>query len=415
MTDGDLRSLTADLVEFPSVTGDEAEAQAWLADYLADRGFEVYTWEGDADLLSTHPSFPDDPAKIATDDRPSVAGVVEFGNPELGPTLVLNGHMDVVPVEEASWTSDPFTATWLDGEQRLRARGAADMKASLAACIWAVKDVVNRADDLNGRLVVESVVDEEAGGIGAAQASLRNPYPFDRDAAIVAEPTELAPVLAVEGCLMKRLELTGRSAHAATRWRGESVLPHFIYLYNRLLELEEERAEQVTHPLFERFENPWPVNVGTVEAGSWASSVPASLTAGIRIGVAPGESVAEVEHRFEEELAGWVADEDWLTEHPPAFERFSVQFEPAEVEPRERIVRTLQAAIEDAPLGRAEARGATYGADSRHYLAAGIPTVVFGPGTIEQAHFPDETIEWDQVRAARSILADTAERFLQVG
>lgn len=413
MTDAELRNLTADLLEFPSVTGAEAEAQAWLRDYLADAGFEVYTWEGDAELLSTHPSFPNDPTEIETSDRPSVAGVAECGDPDAGSTLVLNGHIDVVPVEEEAWTSDPFTATWLDGDQRLRARGAADMKASLAACIWAVKDVMNGAKGLDGRLVVESVIGEEAGGIGAAQAAMRSPYPFERDAAVVAEPTELSPVLAVEGCLMKQLRVTGRSAHAATRWRGESVLPHFIHLYEGLSALEAERAEEVTHPLFEGFENPWPVNVGTVEAGSWASSVPAALTAGIRIGVAPGESVAEVERVFEDRLAEWVADDDWLSQHPPEFERFSVQFEPAEVDASERIVRTLEAAIEDAPRGTAEDRGATYGADSRHYLAAGIPTVVFGPGTIEQAHFPDETIAWEEVRAARDILADTAERFLR--
>jgi acetylornithine deacetylase len=414
MTDGELRNLTEQLLEFPSITGAEADAQSWLADYLADTGFEVYTWDGDADLLSTHPSFPDDPAEMETADRPSVAGVAEFGDPDAGPTLILNGHMDVVPVEEASWTSEPFTATWLDGEEQLRGRGAADMKASLAACIWAVKDVMERTEELDGRLVVESVVDEEAGGIGAAQAALRNPYPFGRDAALVAEPTELSPVLAVEGCLMKRLRVAGRSAHAATRWRGESVLPHFIQLYKGLLELEEERAEQVTHPLYADFENPWPVNVGTVEAGSWASSVPASLTAGIRIGVAPGESVAQVERIFDERLAACVADNDWLNEHPPDFERFSVQFEPAEVDESERIVTTLQAAINDASRGTTEPRGATYGADNRHYLGAGIPTVVFGPGTIEQAHFPDETIVWDEVRAARRILADTAERFLRM-
>lgn len=413
MTDAELRELTGHLLEFPSITGAEAEAQAWLADYLADAGFDVYRWDGDPDLLSTHPSFPDDPGEIETIGRPNVAGVAEFGDPDAGPTLVLNGHIDVVPVEEESWTSDPFSATWVDGDERLRARGAVDMKASLAACIWAIKDVMDRDANLDGRLVVESVVDEEAGGIGAAQAAMQNPYPFERDAAVVAEPTELAPVLATEGCLMKRLRVTGRSAHAATRWRGESVLPHFIRLYEGLSDLEEERADEVTHPLYDEFENPWPVNVGTVEAGSWASSVPAVLTAGIRIGVAPGESVAEVEELFDERLATWVADDDWLSQHPPEFERFSVQFEPAEVPETEQIVKTLQAAIADVPLGTTEPRGATYGADNRHYLAAGIPTVVFGPGTINQAHFPDETIVWDEVRAARQILAETAERFLR--
>lgn len=415
MTEGDFRDLASRLVEFETVTGDEAAAQHWFADYLEDAGFDVYTWEGDPERLADHPSFPDDPAEIDTADRPSVAGVLEIGDPSAGPTLVLNGHMDVVPVEEESWTSPPFEASWIDDGARLRGRGAADMKSALAACVFAARDVATDASDLDGRIVVESVVDEEAGGIGAAQAALENPYPFDRDAAIVAEPTELAPVLATEGCLMKRLRLHGRSAHAATRWRGESVLPHFIGIYEALMDLEATRAAEVDHPLYESYDNPWPVNVGTVEAGSWASSVPATLTAEIRIGVAPGETVAEVETAFEELLAGIVADDPWLREHSPEFSRFSVQFEPAEVDPDTDIVSTLEAVLADAGLDVGSPRGATYGADNRHYLAADIPTVVFGPGSIEQAHFPDETIEWDEVQDARSILAETAKRYLGGG
>lgn len=413
MTDGDLRDLASRLIEFETVTGTEAAAQRWLADYLEAAGFDVYTWAGDPEMLAQHPSFPDDPAEIDTADRPSVGGVLECGEAEAGPTIVLNGHMDVVPVGEESWTSPPFEPTWLDDGDRLRGRGAADMKSALAACVFAARDVASDAIDLDGRIVVESVVDEEAGGIGAAQAALENPYPFDRDAAIVAEPTELVPVLATEGCLMKRLRVHGRSAHAATRWHGESVLPHFIKIYEALMDLEATRATAVTHPLYEAYDNPWPVNVGTVEAGSWASSVPATLTAEIRIGVAPGETVAEVETTVDRVLADIVADDPWLREHPPDFTRFSVQFEPATVERDAEIVTVLAGVLDERRHGASTPTGATYGADNRHFLAADIPTVVFGPGTIDQAHFPDETIVWEEVRQARSILAETAERFLR--
>lgn len=414
MTESALRELAARLVEFDTVTGAEAPAQEWLQDYLTDAGFETYTWEGNASRLAEHPSFPNDPSAIETADRPSIGGVIEFGDPDAGPTLVLNGHIDVVPVERDSWSDPPFTATWLEDGEYLRGRGAADMKSSLAACIMAARDLAEEPGGLNGRLVVESVVDEEAGGIGAAQAALDNPYPFERDAALVAEPTQLHPVLAVEGSVMKELKLTGRSAHAATRWRGESVLPHFFAIYEALREFEAERTESVSHELFDRFEIPWPVNVGTVEAGAWASSVPADLTAGVRIGVAPGESVAEVEAAAETTLAEVVADSPWLSDHPPTFERFSVQFEPAEIDADEPIVQTLQSVLRRSELGDPTPRGATYGADSRHYIAADIPTVVFGPGTIEQAHFPDETIEWAEVRAARRVIRETVSQFLNV-
>lgn len=411
-----VRRFVESLLRFESVTGEEADAQAWVRDRLDEFGFEIYEWFGDAQRLATHPSFPSDPAAIDVADRPSVGGVLEFGDADAGPTIVLNGHVDVVPVTEQSWSSPPFEPTWVDDGDRLVARGAADMKASLGAMVFAALDVKHRVDtgefDLDGRVVVESVVDEEAGGIGAAMAALENPYPFERDGVIVGEPTELRPVTATEGCLMKRLEVRGRSAHAATRWEGESVLPHFFAVYEALAAFETERAEQVEHPLYEAFDNPWPVNVGRVEAGAWASSVPADLTAEIRIGVAPGESVASVEAAVDDRLDAVVADRPWLREHPPVFDRFSVQFEPAVVDADDPIVAVVQHALSVNGYEDTAPRGATYGADNRHFIDAGIPTVVFGPGSIEQAHFPDESIEWADVEAARSIVGTAVASYL---
>lgn len=406
-----LRETVEELLRFRSIDGEEGPAQAWLNDRLEDLGFTTYSWEADADMLARHPSFPDDPTHIETENRPNVAGVVEFGDPDAGPTLILNGHIDVVPVERRSWSSDPFEPTWSANGQRLTARGAADMKSGLAACIYAAYALAEDATDLDGRIAVESVVGEEAGGIGAAAAALDNPYPFDRDAALVAEPTEMRPVTAVEGSAMMRLELVGRSAHAATRWRGESVLPHFHRIHDAFHELEAERSKRVTHPLYEEFEIPWPVNVGVLRAGNWASSVPAELEAEVRIGVAPGETVDSVVTEFQDRLDIITDSSEWLREHPPSFERFSVQFEPAEVDPTEAIVDALRATLrevgyDDTPTG------ATYGADARHYIAADIPAVVFGPGTIDEGHYPDETIEWSEVVDATTIIAKAARRML---
>lgn len=409
--DSAMREVVERLVAYPSTPGTEAPVQRYLEDFFEEHGLQTYTWVADADVLADHPSFPSDPASIDVADRPSVAGVIELGDPAAGPSLLLNGHCDVVPVERSSWSTDPFDPTWSADGSELTARGAADMKAGLVACLFAALAVRDAGPSLDGRIVVESVVGEEEGGIGAAMAARSNPYPFQRDGALVAEPTECRVVTAVEGSLMKRLRLVGRSAHAATRWRGESVLPHFEQIREMLMAFERERAEDVTHPLFAHLDNPWPVNVGTVRAGSWASSVPAELVAEVRIGVAPGETVEEVETTVDARLDDLVEESAWLAEHPPAFDRFSIQFEPAEVAPDAAIVTALRESIEsidgdDRPIG------ATYGADSRHYLEAGIPTVVFGPGTIEQAHFPDETIEWTEVQQAATVIAETAIRFL---
>lgn len=414
----DIREFTERLLEFETVDGGEADAAAWTRERLDELGFETYEWEADAEELAEHPSFPDDPDLIDTENRPSVAGVLAFGDPDAGPTFVLNGHIDVVPADEDAWTSPPFEPVWGEndeGEETLTARGAVDMKAPVAACVFAALDIAERAGDadLNGRLVVEAVVGEEEGGIGAAAAALSNPYPFERDAALVAEPTELTPITATEGTVMKRLEIQGRAAHAASRWRGEDVLPHFERIRAAFTDLEAERGETVTHPLYEEYPVPWPVVAGTVQAGNWASSVPSSLTAEMRFGVAPGETVDEVEQQYEAALQAVVNADEWLSEHPPTFERFSIQFASAEVDADEPIVRTLRAAMLDTGLPDTDPRGATYGADSRHYVAADIPTVLFGPGTIEQAHFPDETIDWPDVEQARETIAETAVRFLQ--
>ncbi|RDI72043.1 M20/M25/M40 family metallo-hydrolase [Halopelagius longus] len=416
--DTELGSFVDRLLRFDTTGGDEREAQRWLKRQLDAFGFETFEWTADAERLADHPSFPDDPAEIDAAGRPSVAGVFEFGTPEDGPTLILNGHVDVVPAESENWTADPFDPVWSDdGETTLTARGAVDMKSAVGACVFAARDLKSRVEsgeaDANGRLVVESVAGEEEGGIGAAAAALDNPYPFERDAAIVAEPTDRRAVTATEGTVMKRLRIRGRAAHAATRWRGEDVLPHFERIRRAFFELEAERGESVEHPLYEEYPVPWPVCVGRVEAGEWASSVAGALTAEWRLGVAPGETVAEVEAAFEERLDEVAAADEWLREHPPTFERFSIQFEPAEIDADEPVVRALRDAMAATGHEDTDPAGATYGADSRLYVEAGVPTVLYGPGTVEQAHFPDESIEWADVEAVRETLTEAAANFLQ--
>ncbi|MEF8842215.1 MAG: ArgE/DapE family deacylase [Haloarculaceae archaeon] len=408
----EMRKTLEEFVSFASYPGEEAPVQSWFRSRLEEYGFRTYEWEPDAEALGSHPSFP--PAEtLDLADRPSVGGVLELGSPDQGPTVVLDGHADVVPVEEQAWTGDPFEPRWEDG--RLYARGALDMKGGLVACLFAALDVAERAEGIDGRIVVESVAGEEEGGIGAASAAIDNPYPFERDVALIAEPTDFAVVIAAEGSLMKRLEIEGESAHAARTWEGESVLPHFERIRRAFEDLERERAERVTHPLFEGYENPWPVNFGTVDAGTWASTVPAQLTSEIRIGVAPHETVRDVEAEYRERLDAVVAESEWLSAHPPSFERFSVQFEGSEIDRDEPIVERLVAAAAEYGITDPRYEGFTGGTDARHYIDAGIPTVVFGPGSVDLAHKPDEYVRWDDVVTASRIIAATAESYLASG
>jgi acetylornithine deacetylase len=424
----DLRAFVERLVSFPSTPGAEADAQAFVADRLDALGFDVYEWEADPERLAAHPSFPDDPAAIPATGRPSVAGVLELGSGE-GRTLLLNGHVDVVPASggrragapaanpgatpDGAWHSDPFEPTWHD-DDHLTARGAADMKAGLGASVYAARHLADRVAagvvDVDGRVVVESVAGEEEGGLGAAASALDAPYPGERDAAVVAEPTELRPVVASEGSLMVRLDVRGRSAHAATSWRGASALERFEVVHDALRAFERDRGASVTHPLYERFPTPWPVVVGTVQGGDWASTVPAGLVAEVRVGVAPGETVAEVEADLRDRVAATAREAGWPD--AASVERLGVQFEASEIAPDEPVVEALAGAMGEHGLDGTDPLGVTYGADARHYIDAGVPTVLFGPGSIEQAHFPNETVPWPAVLSAGATLATTAERFL---
>lgn len=288
------------------------------------------------------------------------------------------------------------------------------MKSSVTANVFAAKFLHEMAgDDLDGRLVVESVTGEEDGATGSSAAALSNPYPFERDAAIVTEPTEMQLYSAIEGNLFERLTIFGRSAHAGTRWKGVSVLPYFEQIREEFEALEAERDETVKHSLYEEYEIAWPVNFGIVKAGSWPSSVPARLVADIRIGFAPGETLDTVESEFSERLDEITEGDEWLSDHPPTFERYRANTPSAEVDPDEPVVRSLQTAMESAGLNPSR-RGATFGSDAVRYNESGdIPSVVFGPGSIEQAHQPNETIDWREVLHAGDTLVEAAQHFLR--
>jgi acetylornithine deacetylase len=146
-----------------------------------------------------------------------------------------------------------------------------------------------------------------------------------------------------------------------------------------------------------------------------SSSVPAQLTSEIRIGVAPHETVADVEAEYRGRLDAVVAESEWLSAHPPSFERFSVQFEGSEIDRNEPIVERLVAAAAEHGITDPRYEGFTSGTDARHYIDAGIPTVVFGPGSVDLAHRPDERVRWDDVVTAGRIMAATAESCLVAG
>jgi acetylornithine deacetylase len=412
------------LVAVPSLDGEESDAQRLVAEWLACAGLETDVWPIDLEQLALHPLYG------AEVERAEALGVVGWtgrpagerhGAPAGGRDLMLNGHIDVVPVGDlAAWTTPPWEPALRDG--RLYGRGAVDMKGGLCCALFAVKAVRDAGVRLRGRLSVASVVGEEDGGTGTLATLLRG---HTAHGAVVVEPTRLSVVAAQAGSLMFRLVVPGASAHGCVREEGVSAVEKFLPLFAALRVLEAERCGVATgdspiagdpaDPLFAGYRLPWPIEIGTLRAGDWASSVPETLVAEGRYGIAIGEDPADAVEVFESSIARAAAADEWLAAHPPVVEWWGGRFDPALTSVSDPIVASVVGAVRSVTGSPAPVEGVTYGADMRLLVnAGGIPTVLFGPGDVRAAHMPDEFVPVDELRAAARTLVVAALRFCGV-
>ncbi|MFC6655599.1 ArgE/DapE family deacylase [Roseibium salinum] len=216
-----------------------------------------------------------------------------------GRSLILNAHVDVVPTADpAYWTHAPFAAVregdWLFG------RGAGDMKAGLAANLFAVDAIEAAGFELQGPLEFQSVIDEEVTGNGTAAAILRG---ATADAVLIPEPTDEDVVCANSGVIKFRITVQGVSAHPREPDSGLSAIEAAFLVINELKVLEARwNAEKIEHAGFDRLANPASLNIGTIQGGEWPASIPFECTFEGRIGFYPGDEPAERMASFEKTL-----------------------------------------------------------------------------------------------------------------
>ncbi|NBC16506.1 MAG: ArgE/DapE family deacylase, partial [Bacteroidetes bacterium] len=314
-----LLALLGDLVAIESLGGRETPAQEYMARQMEALGFAVDTWTLDLDRLRQHPAYT---VEIERDEALGVVGRIGSGD---GPTLVLNGHVDVVPAGERDrWSHPPFAATVEAG--KVYGRGTADMKGALCCALMAMEAVQAAGVSLAGTVLLQSVVGEEDGGLGTLAAVERG---YRGDAAIVMEPTELMVAPAQAGAFNFRVTVPGVAAHGALRTEGVDPIDAFIPLYRALQAFERERNRAVSDPLFVDYDVPFALCVGTLRAGIWASTVAESLVFEGRLGVGPHEDAAQVRRAFEDVLQDAAHQDAWLRDHPPTVEWWGAQFLPA--------------------------------------------------------------------------------------
>ncbi|MFD7137274.1 ArgE/DapE family deacylase [Streptomyces sp. NPDC059894] len=393
-----------ELIAIPSVTGSaaESEIQHHLAGRLERLGLDVDLWGMDLPALYAHPGFPR--TEAPREEAWGLVGHTPDGGD--GPTLILQGHVDVVPPGDlAAWEGDPF-APRVNGDV-VHGRGACDMKAGLAAHLAALAAVRTAGVRLRGRVAVHFVVGEEDGGLGTFGTLLRG---HAGDACLIAEPTAGTVITANAGALTFRIAVPGRAAHASSREAGVSAIDAYLPLHRALARLEAVR-NRAPDPLLAEYPIPYSLSVGTLRSGDWASSVPDLLVAEGRLGVRLGEDPAEARAALERCVAEACAADPWLRENPARVTWPGGQFASGRLpagHPLRDAVAGAYADATGAPPPRE--RGATYGSDLRLYTAAGIPALQFGPGDIAVAHSAREHVSVREVVDAARAVALTVLR-----
>lgn len=393
----------AELVAIPSVDGAAAEvdAQQWCASRMRSMGMAVDTWDIEVEQLRADPDFPgmEVQRKTALGCVGVLGGPAEPGSST--PALALYGHTDVVPSGELSaWNGrDPFRLS-VEGELAY-GRGTCDMKAGVVASLAAIDAVCRAGTSLRRPLAMHCVSAEEDGGIGAF-AMLRRGH--RADAVVITEPTSGEVVPANAGSLTFRLEVDGLATHGSTRSHGVSAVRAFERVHEALRQLESRRNADFP-ALFAHLDLPWPLSVGVIRSGDWASTVPDRLVAEGRYGVRIGESIETARLAFEVAVAGACADDTWLSRHPVRVTWPGGMFASAALPEHHPLLEETAGAVVDVRSDRPRTVGAPYGSDLRHYSAHGIPALQYGPGDVRFAHATDEHVRLADVVACARVYA----------
>ncbi len=309
--------------------------------------------------------------------------------------VVLEAHMDTVSVK--GMTIPPFEPTVSNG--RMHGRGSCDTKAGLAGMAHALVALKRDGIVPPCEIWFAAVVDEEHAYRGVVKLC----EGLTAHASIVAEPTELRLVVATKGVLRWRIHTHGKSAHSSKPHLGINAIEHMSRL---ILALEPEHASlsQHVHPLL----GPATGNVGIIKGGVQVNFVPASCVIEIDRRLLPGDNVPQIFARYQtliDELAARQSGFHATIEQPPL-----LVDEALSTEVSEGVVKTASAVLRDAGLDGTPA-GVPYGSDASKLSRQGVPSIVFGPGSIDRAHAAVEYVETDQVLQAFEFYRDFLKRF----
>jgi acetylornithine deacetylase len=389
----------------PEISG-EQRVQERFAARLEALGAELDRWEPHPDELAHRADGPGYyPGRDFT-GRPNLVGRLP-GADGNAPSLLILGHCDVVDPGEG-WTVEPFGGERREG--RIYGRGAVDMKGGMAAAFGALEALRELGTRLRGDVIVASIVDEEAGGMGTLAFVDRG---YGADCAIVPEATELNVAPICRGILWGEVTLAGRAGHielVQPDWREGGAVDALAYGRRLLVAIEElnerwRRDPRKSHALVPL---PCEVKVAMVEGGTHPTTYAESCKITFNAQYLPAEKdehglggrvKAELERFFAD---GWLRDE-WLEANPPHV-TWLVDADCGETSLDQPIVEVMSRAARAAGAdGRLQ--GLTAHTDMGLLVDSGIPTLNFGPGNMGVAHQPDEHVTEGDLRLATLAMA----------
>ncbi|MBY0296537.1 MAG: ArgE/DapE family deacylase [Methylobacterium sp.] len=390
---------TQALVRFPSTRGDEQAIQDFVFRSFRDRGWAMDRFGMDRAQIEAHPGGA--AFSPAHSDAPIVVGI-HRPKRETGRSLILQAHVDVVPAGPADlWTHPPFDPVvegdWLYG------RGGADMKAGHAANLF-VMDALRRIGlQPAATVTLQSVVEEESTGNGALMTHLRG---YRADAVLIPEPEDEKLVRANTGVLWFQVEVRGRPVHVREMGTGANAIDAAYRVIGALRALEERwNAAKAGRPHFEGEAHPINLNIGRIEGGDWASSVPAWCRIDCRIAIYPGTQVAEAAREIEAAIRDFARADPFLSNTPPrvTFNGFFAEgYELAEGSEAEAVLGRAHQAATGAPLRSFMTAGYL---DTRvHALYDRVPALCYGPVS-ENIHGFDERVSLSSLQRITTAMA----------
>ncbi len=388
-----LSALTA----HPSTRGNEQGAQAFMADELATRGYEVDRWQIDVDDIRHLPGFS--PVLGPYEDAVNVVGSHRSRTGK-GRSLILNGHIDVVPEGPLDmWDSPPYEPRIADGW--MYGRGAGDMKAGLASNLYALDALRRLGLAPAADVFYQSVVEEECTGNGALACLARG---YKADAALIPEPFAETLVTAQLGVIWFQVHLKGLPTHVAYAGQGANAIEAAIPLISALHEMEARwNGAEHRHGDYAHMDHALNLNIGKIQGGDWTSSVPAWCVFDVRMGIFPGQSIEAAKAEIEAVLMEAARENAFLRNSLPdivyhGFHAEGYALSDDKSGTATAAIGALDSAHGTVTGGALDRAAITATTDARFFgLYADTPALVYGPRA-EAIHGFNERVDLESMR-----------------